>query len=45
MDDLLKRIETLEKELKSLKTNSQLFGRSYSSIGSSDSDLLMKTRG
>ena len=45
MDDLLKRIETLEKELKSLKTNSQLFGRSYSSVGSSDSDLLMKTRG
>lgn len=45
MDELLKRIEALEKELKTLKSNSQLFGRSYSQIGSSDSDLLMKTRG
>lgn len=43
---LLKRIESLEKKIKDLeKPHSQMFGRSYSSVGSSSSDLILKTKG
>lgn len=43
---LLKRIESLEKKIKDLeKPHSQMFGRSYGSVGSSSSDLILKTKG
>lgn len=49
MDDLSKRIEALEKEIKELKSlkkpNSNMFGRSYSQVGDSSSDFLIKTKG
>lgn len=46
MDELLQRIEALEKRVKELESNSsKMFGRSYTTIGSSSSDLLLKTRG
>ena len=48
-NELLKRIEGLEKQVKELvaqkKDSSSLFGRTYSQVGSSDSDFLIKTRG
>lgn len=47
MDDLLKKIETIEKRMAELekKSNLSMFGRSYSQIGDSNSDFLIKTRG
>jgi hypothetical protein len=46
MDELLQKIEALEKRVKELESNSsKMFGRSYTTIGSSSSDLLLKTRG
>ena len=45
-NDLLKRIESLEKKIKDLETkNKSLFGRSYDQIGSSNSDFIIKTKG
>lgn len=47
--DLLSKIEALEKRLHELesqkKSNLSMFGRSYSQIGNSDSDFLIKTKG
>lgn len=43
--DYVKRIEQLETRIKQLEQNITLFGRSYSQIGNSDSDILMKTKG
>ena len=47
--DLLKKIESLEKRLSELesqkKQNLSMFGRSYSQVGNSDSDFLIKTKG
>lgn len=47
--DLLEKIESLEKRLSELesqkKQNLSMFGRSYSQIGNSDSDFLIKTKG
>ena len=47
MDDLLKKIEAIEKRMSQLEKQSNLsmFGRSYSQIGDSNSDFLIKTRG
>lgn len=44
-NEIQKKIESLENEIKSLKQNSELFGRSYSNVGDTNSDLLLKTRG
>lgn len=47
--DVLRRIEALEQETNKLKSqkkdNLSLFGRSYSQVGNSDSDFLIKTKG
>lgn len=47
--NLLKRIEDLESQVKELKSqkkdNLSLFGRSYSQVGNSNSDFLIKTKG
>lgn len=47
--DLLEKIESLEKRLSELesqkKQNLSMFGRSYSQVGNSDSDFLIKTKG
>lgn len=49
MEDTLKRLESLEKRLKELESKQrndlQLFGRNYTQIGSSSSDVLIKTKG
>jgi hypothetical protein len=49
MEELLKRIEALEKKVAELSSgnnlSSSMFGRTYSQVGSSDSDFLIKTRG
>ena len=49
MDDVTKKLEALEKRIKELeskqKTNQQMFGRSYSQAGDSNSDFLIKTKG
>lgn len=49
MNEVLKRLESLEKEVKELKSqkkpNQIQFGRSYSQVGDSNSDFLIKTRG
>ena len=49
MDDVNKKIEALEKRIKELeskqKSNQQMFGRSYSQAGDTNSDFLIKTRG
>lgn len=46
---LLKEIETLKSRIQKLesekKDNVSLFGRSYSQVGSSNSDLILKTKG
>lgn len=48
-DNVKKQLEALEKRIKELeskqKSNQQIFGRSYSQIGDSNSDFLIKTRG
>lgn len=48
-DDIQKQLEALEKRVKELeskqKTNQQMFGRSYSQVGDSNSDFLIKTKG
>lgn len=45
-NDLLKRIESLEKELQALKKdNLAMFGRTYSQLGDTKSDLVLNTRG
>lgn len=47
--DLLKELESLKKRVSELesqkKNNLNMFGRSYSQIGNSDSDFLIKTKG
>lgn len=43
LEDLIKRVSELEKQVKSGSFNT--FGRAYSSIGSSNSDFIIKTRG
>ena len=49
MEDLAKKIEQLEKRIKELESknndNLSIFGRSYSQIGNSNSDILLKTKG
>ena len=49
MDDVLKKIEALEKRVKELeskqKPSQQMFGRSYSQAGDINSDFLIKTKG
>lgn len=49
MNDLQKKIEVLEKRITTLesqqKNNLNMFGRSYSQVGSSSSDFLIKTKG
>lgn len=46
MEELLKRIEALEKKVSELEgKSSQMFGRVYNSIGSTESDFLIKTKG
>ncbi len=48
-DELLKRISSLEGRIKELesqkKNNLSMFGRSYSQVGNSNSDFLIKTKG
>lgn len=45
-DELIKRIEKLEIQIKELKKdNLSMFGRTYHQAGSSNSDFLIKTRG
>lgn len=48
-DDLLKKIEALEKRINVLeskqKPNQEFFGRNYSQIGDSTSDICLKTKG
>lgn len=47
--DLLKELESLKKRVSELesqkKNNLNMFGRSYSQVGNSDSDFLIKTKG
>lgn len=47
--DLLKELESLKKRVSELETqkknNLNMFGRSYSQVGNSDSDFLIKTKG
>ena len=47
--DLLQKIESLQKRLSELesqnKQNLSMFGRSYSQVGNSNSDFLIKTKG
>ncbi len=47
--DILSKLEALEKRIQELesqkKGNLSMFGRSYSQIGNSDSDFLIKTKG
>ena len=46
MNELLAKIEALEKRVYNLEHNKlEMFGRSYSSVGSSNSDYLIKTKG
>ena len=52
MEDLTKEIQSLKSKISELETklknndsNFKAFGRSYSKIGSSDSDFLIKTKG
>ena len=49
MEDLEKKIEALERRIKELESKSNdnvaMFGRSYSQLGKSNSDLILKTRG
>ena len=47
LQSLEKRLDFLEKQVEKLsnKNNSSLFGRSYSQVGTSESDLILKTRG
>ena len=48
-DELLKKISSLEDRIKELesqkKDNLSMFGRSYSQVGNSNSDFLIKTKG
>ncbi len=43
--ELLERISKLEEQVKQLTKTNEMFGRSYSSIGNSNSDFIIKTRG
>ena len=49
MDNLLQELEDLKKRVSELesqkKSNLNLFGRSYSQAGNSNSDFLIKTKG
>ena len=48
-DELLKKVSSLEDRIKELesqkKENLSMFGRSYSQVGNSNSDFLIKTKG
>lgn len=45
LESLRKRISELEEKVKNNKNNLEMFGRSYSSVGSSSSDFVIKTKG
>ena len=45
LESLKRRISELERKVKDNKSNLEMFGRSYSSIGSSSSDFVIKTKG
>lgn len=45
IDALKKQLDDLQKKFDSKNSSSNMFGRSYSEVGSSDSDFVIKTRG